>query len=156
MAKKIIPPKNGLTDSFLQHIRPQSQRFEIADKRTPGLRIRINPTGRIVFIWYYKFKGKNKVLTLGSYGAREGQMSLSNARKALAEAKLAALKTVGAVFSDSPKHGERFPYGVNYVERTKEHVQSHFGKPMTRALFGRDSRPTSAPDWRPRDAAGLP
>ncbi len=53
----------------------------------------------------------------------------------LSEATLAVLKADAAVFSDAPKHGERFPYGVNYVERTKEHVESHFGKPMTKALF---------------------
>ncbi len=55
---------------------------------------------------------------------------------ALAEAKLAVLKSDAAVFSDAPKHGERFPYGVNYVERTKEHVESHFGREMAGALFG--------------------
>jgi hypothetical protein len=54
----------------------------------------------------------------------------------LSEATLAVLKADAAVFSDAPKHGERFPYGVNYVERTKEHVESHFGHEMAGALFG--------------------
>lgn len=53
----------------------------------------------------------------------------------LANAKLAELKAGPAPFSDAPKHGARFPYGVNYVERTRDQVESHFGKPMTRALF---------------------
>ena len=89
MDKKILPPKNGLTDSFLQHIKPQSQRYEVADPRTPGLRIRVSPTGKINFVWYYKVNGSNKVLTLGTYGSLDGQLTLSNARKALAEAKKA-------------------------------------------------------------------
>lgn len=55
--------------------------------------------------------------------------------KTLAEAKLAELRSGAVLFSDAPKHGERFPYGVNYVERTRDHVESHFGKPMSRALF---------------------
>lgn len=55
--------------------------------------------------------------------------------KALAGAKLAELRDGAVAFSDAPKHGERFPYGVNYVERTHDHVESHFGKPMTKALF---------------------
>ncbi len=54
---------------------------------------------------------------------------------ALVKAKLAELKAGSVPFSDAPKHGLRFPYGVNYVERTRDHVESHFGKPMTRALF---------------------
>jgi hypothetical protein len=55
--------------------------------------------------------------------------------EALAAAKLAALRDGAIPFSDAPKHGERFPYGVNYVERTRDHVESHFGKAMTGALF---------------------
>jgi len=54
---------------------------------------------------------------------------------ALAKAKLAELKAGPVPFSDAPKHGARFPYGVNYVERTRNHVESHFGRQMTRALF---------------------
>lgn len=55
--------------------------------------------------------------------------------KAMAEEKLAELREAAVIFSDAPKHGERFPYGVNYVERTKEHVASHFGREMAKALF---------------------
>lgn len=59
----------------------------------------------------------------------------SRQAKVLAEAKLAELVSALAPFSDAPKHGERFPYGVNYVERTRDLVESHFGKVMTDALF---------------------
>lgn len=65
--------------------------------------------------------------------------------KALADKKLVALNAGLAPFSDAPKHGERFPYGVNYVERTRDHVESHFGKPMTLALFALEPDDTA---WR--------
>lgn len=55
--------------------------------------------------------------------------------EALAEEKLATLQSDAALFSDAPKHGERFPYGVNYVERTRDYVKSHFGGDMASALF---------------------
>ena len=55
--------------------------------------------------------------------------------EALAEEKLAMLQSDAALFSDAPKHGERFPYGVNYVERTRDYVKSHFGGDMASALF---------------------
>ena len=53
----------------------------------------------------------------------------------LANKKLAELREANTQFSDAPKHGDRFPYGVNYVERTPDHVESQFGKSMTEALF---------------------
>jgi hypothetical protein len=58
--------------------------------------------------------------------------------EALAEEKLAMLQSDAALFSDAPKHGERFPYGVNYVERTRDYVKSHFGGDMVSALFSLD------------------
>ena len=36
---------------------------------------------------------------------------------------------------DAPKHGDRFLYHVNYVERTPDYVASHFGVPMAKAIF---------------------
>ncbi len=55
--------------------------------------------------------------------------------KTLAAAKLEELRAASVAFSDAPKHGERFPYGINFVERTKDHVASQFGTEMTRELF---------------------
>ncbi|MGB5696710.1 MAG: peptidylprolyl isomerase [Polyangiales bacterium] len=54
---------------------------------------------------------------------------------ALAEKKLAELNRRGVSFADAPQHGDRFPYHVNYVERTPDYVASHFGVPMAKALF---------------------
>jgi hypothetical protein len=54
---------------------------------------------------------------------------------ALAEKKLAELNRAGTLFSDAPKHGDRFLYHVNYVERTPDYIASHFGLPMAKALF---------------------
>ncbi|MEM7436937.1 MAG: peptidylprolyl isomerase [Myxococcota bacterium] len=53
----------------------------------------------------------------------------------LADEKLGELNANHVHFSDAPKHGDRFLYHVNYVERTPEFVASHFGPEMTGALF---------------------
>ncbi len=63
----------------------------------------------------------------------------ADAARALAEAKLLELRRDQVPFSHAPRHGERFPYGVNYVERTLDHVESHVGPAMTEALFAQDS-----------------
>ena len=61
--------------------------------------------------------------------------SIEQAR-ALAEKKLVELNRQATPFSDAPKHGDRFPYHVNYVERTPDYVASHFGASMAEAVFG--------------------
>ena len=55
--------------------------------------------------------------------------------RAKAEKKLAELNRKSTPFSDAPKHGDRFLYHVNYVERTPEYVASHFGPVMAKAVF---------------------
>lgn len=59
------------------------------------------------------------------------------ARK-LAEAKLDELNSTNVPFSESMRHGERFLYNVNYVERTEDFIASHFGPSMAAAVFGLD------------------
>jgi hypothetical protein len=58
-----------------------------------------------------------------------------DAAVALANAKLAELNQEKVIFSDAPRHGDRFPFFVNYVERGPEFVASHFGAPMAQGIF---------------------
>ncbi len=58
-----------------------------------------------------------------------------NAATEAAQRKLAELNGQGVEFADAPRHGDRFPYHLNYVERTPDFVASHFGAPMSEALF---------------------
>jgi hypothetical protein len=55
---------------------------------------------------------------------------------AQAEKKLVELNRKSTPFSDAPKHGDRFLYHVNYVERTPDYVASHFGLTMAKEIFG--------------------
>ncbi len=54
---------------------------------------------------------------------------------ALASAKLAELNKDRVPFSHAPRHGDRFPYFLNYVERDPQFVASHFGLPMSEQVF---------------------
>lgn len=58
---------------------------------------------------------------------------------ALATAKLAELNRQQVPFSHAPRHGDRFPYFVNYVERDPQFVASHFGLSMAQKVFGLES-----------------
>jgi len=53
----------------------------------------------------------------------------------LAETKLAELNDNKVPFAESTRHGERFLYNVNYVERTEDFISSHFGRAMAAAVF---------------------
>lgn len=55
--------------------------------------------------------------------------------KQLAEKELIILNRNKVPFSDSVKHGDRFLYHLNYVERTPEFVESHFGTEMSEEIF---------------------
>ena len=55
--------------------------------------------------------------------------------QALAATKLAELNAGTVPFSDAPRHGDRFPFFVNYVERDPQFVVSHFGLPMAEGVF---------------------
>lgn len=54
---------------------------------------------------------------------------------ALSTAKLADLNGQQVPFSDAPRHGDRFPFFVNYVERGPQFVVSHFGALMAEGVF---------------------
>src|SRR5262249_31075587 len=49
------------------------------------------------------------------------------AAKEIAERLKAELDSKGAGFNDAPQFGDRFPFLVNYVERTLDYVTSQFG-----------------------------
>ncbi len=53
----------------------------------------------------------------------------------LANARLAELNREQVPFSDAPRHGDRFPFFLNYVERDPQFVASHFGPAMTDKVF---------------------
>jgi hypothetical protein len=55
--------------------------------------------------------------------------------RALAETKLEELNRDNVPFAESTRHGERFLYNVNYVERTEDFVASHFGTSMAEQVF---------------------
>jgi len=58
-----------------------------------------------------------------------------NAVDKLAQETLGILTENDVRFDQAPNYGERFPYQLNYVERTQEEVASHFGKEMAQAIF---------------------
>jgi len=63
----------------------------------------------------------------------------------MANSKLAELNAGKVTFSDAPRHGDRFLYSLNYVERESAFVASHFGPQMAEAVFALDPDES---EWR--------
>jgi hypothetical protein len=69
----------------------------------------------------------------------DGERHNRNEALALATAKLEELNSQQVQFSNAPRHGDRFPFFVNYVERDPQFVASHFGMPMAEDVFALES-----------------
>ncbi|MCG7931503.1 MAG: integrase arm-type DNA-binding domain-containing protein [Candidatus Thiodiazotropha lotti] len=78
--------KNSIpfTDKALANLKPKAKDYELGDAGCPGLRLRVSPSGKKVFRWYYQeADGKRRVKTLGIYD----DISLSKARQDLESLK---------------------------------------------------------------------
>ncbi len=76
------------TAKELDNLKPlPGQRRELGDLGCPGLRVRVEPSGRKTFVWSTHFGGRLKRITLGQYGKGSGQLSLTKARQRLEELK---------------------------------------------------------------------
>ena len=70
-----------LTDAQVRNLKPQAERYEIWEAN--GFGVRVTPKGNKSFVFLYRFQGKPRRLTLGTYPA----MTLAEAHKAHAEAR---------------------------------------------------------------------
>src|SRR5690242_15836948 len=88
-APKPTTPPRGFTASFVESLRPAETRYEVADRRTPGLRLRVMPTGTTVFRWYCTSRAR--VVTIGPWSVSEqpGHVTLAQARGWLERLKAA-------------------------------------------------------------------
>ena len=59
----------------------------------------------------------------------------SRQAKLLAENELKLLNNNNVPFSGSVNHGDRFLYHLNYVEKTPEFIESHFGAKISEEIF---------------------
>jgi len=67
------------------------------------------------------------------------------AARAAAEEVLVQLNAAGVPFAEAGRHGDRFIYHLNYVERPADLVASHFGPELAEAVF---SAPAGDGAWR--------
>jgi integrase len=107
-APQITTPPRGLTPAFIESLRAVDQRYDVADRRAPGLRLRVLPSGKRVFRWHCT--ARKKVFTIGPWSLAEepGAVTLTPAREWLERLKAAhAADNLEAVVGELDTHLRR-------------------------------------------------
>jgi integrase len=88
VATKDSPP---LSASAIKALEPRPTAYELADPGCPGLRLRVEPSGRRTFRWYTRNGDERAVVTIGPWSERaeEGHVTLAEARVRLKGLKAA-------------------------------------------------------------------
>jgi len=107
--EKPTTPPLGFTPKFLETLKPAEVPYDLVDARCPGLKLRVQPSGRLVFRWVYwrtddarrqatsgnaaapAAARRQTTLTIGTWAMREapGFLTLAQARDRLEELKRA-------------------------------------------------------------------
>jgi integrase len=90
MAAPSSTPPRGLTPKFIEALQPAEDRYDVSDRRAPGLRLRVLPkTGKKVFRWVCN--ARRQVYTIGPWALSEqpGFVTLAQAREWLERLKAA-------------------------------------------------------------------
>jgi hypothetical protein len=73
----------NLTVRSIEALKPTASRYEVFDALTPGLAIRVTPSGHKSWVLLYRHHGRLRRLTLGRYpdrGLAEARKEALNAR----------------------------------------------------------------------------
>jgi len=77
-------PKRALTEAAVQRLKPpESGQVDVFDQGFPGLALRISYGGRKAWVFFYRFGGRLRRITLGTYPA----LTLAEARQAWRDAR---------------------------------------------------------------------
>ena len=72
-----------ITDQQARHLKPQAKRFEVMEGN--GFGLRVFPTGRKSWVFFYRFDGRLRRMTLGTYPAMSVKQAHAAHGKALAD-----------------------------------------------------------------------
>jgi integrase len=137
----------NLTVRSIEGLKPGRTRYEVFDALTPGLAIRVTPSGHKSWVLLYRYHGRLRRLTLGRYPDRK-----------LAEARVEAVNARGRVLNDADpaaeKQDERATYGdtvgalYDLYRKATERKRSW---PEQRRIFENEVLPA----WRHRRVADM-
>jgi integrase len=132
----------NLTVRSIAALKPGRTRYEVFDALTPGLAIRVTPSGHKSWVLLYRYHGRLRRLTLGRYSDRK----LVEARK---EALNQRSRILNGADPATEKHDERATYGDTVgalYELYKKATEKKRSWPEQRRIFENEVLPA----WRHR------
>lgn len=112
-----------LTDRTIKALKPKAERYEKWDEGRAGFGVRVSPAGRKSFIYMYRFDGKPRRMTIGTYPAT----SLATARTKHAQAQEALEKGIDP--------------GAVHVEKRRAERQAEMVADLVEEYLSRWARP---------------
>jgi integrase len=120
----------ALTQIALDNIKPGPSRREIPDGKESGLYFVIQPTGRMAWALRYRFNGRPRKLTIGSYPS----ISLAKARTEAAKAKVSVSDGIDAAATKRAATAAKKAKGLSndHVEKVIADFINLYARPNTR------------------------
>jgi integrase len=148
-------PTKKLTDMFVERVKPPAAgRIEYFDAAFPGLALRVTDTGGKSWCAFYRFQGRLRRLTIGSYPAlkpaqarREAQTALERVRQGIdpAEEKRA-------------RRDARTPENDTFEAVARDYLERHVRPNHRASTFAEGKRILERdvlPKWRKRPIASI-
>ena len=80
-------PARGWTPKYIESLKPRRERYEITDPTTPGLVLRVHPSGVRSFRWYVRSLDRVVVIGPWSFSEKPAHVTLKQAKDWLARLK---------------------------------------------------------------------
>ena len=137
----------ALTVRGIEALKPQANRYEVFDALTPGLAIRVTPSGHKSWVLLYRHHGRLRRLTLGRYPDRP----LADARwkRSMRAGASSRAPTPPPRSRPEPRRTARRSSALRAVSQPREKLRSWS---EVRRILEKEVLPT----WRHRRVAGYP
>lgn len=124
--------KLKLTDPFIRNHPNPEKRIEIYDKHTPGLAVRITPTGTKSFVFRYRFGEKVRRFTIGRFP----KTRLAEARKKVGDLERKVSDGVDPLEAKKARKSKPHPKKFDYLaDQFKTKYMPKKLKPSTRRTY---------------------
>ena len=129
------------TDIQIKSLKPKDKPYQVREGK--GFGIRVFPSGKKTFFFAYKFHGRQRMMTLGSYP----ELKLAEARKIFRAARELLAKGTDPL---EAKHDERLEPTI--ADLVKDFLKRHVAEKASRSLpeYRRNLEKDVLPPWKNR------
>jgi integrase len=148
-------PKKRLTDLFCERVKPPRRgRIAYFDAAFPSLALRLTSGGAKSFGLFYRFRGRQRLLTLGKFPAVKPAQARVDAEAALADLR----RGVDPAEEKRRRRDERDPEEDTFGAVAELYLERHVAKNNAASTYAeakRDLEHNVLPKWRRRPIASI-